>query len=270
MFIRGMFVPRSIQLFFEGEAGGGGGGGTPTPIPDASADLTRRLAAAEGSASVVAQQLANENYQLRVSERNKADDVTRLTAQVADLNTKLTAAKTPEGAVILTKEEGVIWEALKAMGKPEEIKTKLESVPALEKKIADSERATVIAKAADLEGYKDAEVLASLIGDSVIEFKQVDVNGKKQDAPFIKLTENGVEKVVRLSEHIEAAHAKFLPVLKPATSPQGGPHVKQAPAGPTGGTDVYQKIRDKKKQEQEAKKNADKPLSERLNLAKSA
>lgn len=263
MFIRGIYIPKSICLFFEGEAGGGGGGGdNKPPIPDASADLTRRLAAAEGSASVVAQQLANENYQLRVSERNKADEITRLKAETTELNTKLTAAKTPEGSMVLTKEEGVIWEALKAMGKPEDIKAKLDSVPALEKKIADAERLTVVSRAAEAEGY-EVEVLTGLVGESPIEFKTVD----KKEVPYIKLTENGVETSVRLSEHIEAKHAKYLPALKPAAAK--GTHVKQDGPGKPGGTSVYDNIR-ARQAEKKKQASTDKPLNERLNMTQTA
>jgi hypothetical protein len=247
MFMNDQFIPRGM-CFVEGE-GEGGAGAAKAPIPDASAELTRRLAAAEGSASVVAQQLANENHQLRVSERKQADEITRLQAELKEAK-KLAPA---EGAVVLTKEDAATWEALKVLGKPEEIKTKLESVPALEKKIADAERQTIILKAAEAEGYQ-AEVLAPLVGDSAIEFKIVD----KKEVPFIK---DG-ETQVRLSEHIEAKHSVYLPALKPA---QKGGHLKQDGPAKTGGQDVYSRIRERQAEKQKTVTES-KPLRERMNM----
>src|ERR1700741_5010590 len=162
-FMKIRFFPGCLLMSAEGEGGGEPGGG---PSAGQIATLEARLAAAQGSASVVAQQLYNELFSLRGDMRKKEEANAALTAEVADLKKKIPA----EDARILTQEEAVAYEALGALGKPEEIKKKLDALPALEQRIADSERATLVSKVAELAGF-NAKVFAPLAKDLQFEIK---------------------------------------------------------------------------------------------------
>ena len=260
MFIRGMYIPKAFYCFVEGDDTPAGGGKSQEVVT-----LQSRLDAANGSAMVVAQQLSNENFNLNTKVANHEATIAGLNTQIADLKKQIPA----EGAKVLTKEEAATYEAILALGKPEEIKAKLEEYPTLKTKLADQERADTLRRAADSEGY-DVKAFAGIAGMSELdyEFKQVEEGGKSKEAAFVKIKENGVDKTVPLAEYVTKYKAEFLPALKKVAV--NNQHVRQTPSGDPPSTSVYDKIRERKKTEREEKSKDVKPIRERLNLARSA
>jgi hypothetical protein len=254
---KGIFIPRSICLFIDEGGQGGGGGGSKPDIPDASADLKARLAQAEGSAMVVAQQLANDNYALRVSERNKTDEIDRLKVQLADAK-KLVPV---DGAKVLTTDEAKVFDALVALGKPEEIKAKLDKLPELESKVESHEKSKLLSRAAQTEGYVET-VFAPLANNLEFEFKTVEANGQKKESAFVKMKVDGTEKVTPLAEYMQANHVDFLPALKPVQT-TARKHVPQDMSGRPATTNVYDEIRAQKKAEQDKQAQEEKERRER-------
>ena len=256
MFIRGMFIPKSICLFIEPEGGQGGGG--QQPPPDASADLRRRLAENEGSNAVVAQQLANENYQLRVKEGQQAQSIVQLKGEITDLKKQLPA----EGAVVLSKEDAATYAAITALGKLEEIKAQLEELPALKSKVAAQEKKELLHRAADSAGF-DRDVFAGIDGIPSLEYEAKTVDGKE-----IYHVKDG-DKLTPVAEYIETHKPGLMPALKPQKI-NTNKHVIQDASGKAPQTNIFDGIRERKKKEREAKQAESKPLRERLNKVQSA
>jgi hypothetical protein len=263
-----LYFPRSMRLFIEPESDQGGGGGG-KQIPDASTDLQRRLAAAEGSAAVVAQQLANENFTLRSQIAGHEQTIATQKTKIADLQKAIPA----EGAVVLTTEEAKAWQALKAIGSPEEGAYKFTRLPKLEEKLAEHDRTATLRRAAAAEGYVE-KAFAGIagVGDLSYEFKTEQRDNKPVEVAYVKVKDADTkeEKLVRLGDHMQAHYAEHMPALKPEEKTTGIKFVKQDVSGKAPEKNIYNEIRERKKQQQEEKKKESRPLRERLNMARSA
>lgn len=250
MFIKGRFIPRSIALFAEGDQTPPGGGSV--DLSKVLESFQNKLGKFNNDATALAQQLFTENYTLREDKR-------KLNAKVEELQGKQPAA----GAVVLTSDEAKTWGAIKELGlSADEIKTRLQSSTETEKELATLKRKELIREAAETEGYK-ATVLGTLIAsDMPIEFKEVEKDGKKRRAAFVKIG----EEQKPLSEYVESTHADFLPALR-VEQQQQTKFVRQDTSGRAPAANPYDRIREEAKARQEAQKSDSKPLEQRLGMA---
>lgn len=253
MFVKGMFVPRQIQLFVEGEGGQPGGSGDPGKVLES---FQNKLNAYNNDAMKMAQQLFSDNYQLREDKR-------KLKAKVTDLEGKQTAAD----AVVLSADEAKTWAAIKELNlSADDIKQRLRSSTEAAAELAALKRKDVIREAAETEGYK-ATVLGTLVnGETPITFEDVEKDGKKRKTAFVTVKENGADKKLPLSEYLEANKKDFLPALR-VEQKQETRFIRQDGTGSPPSTNRYDQIREEQKQRQEAKKQDDKPLEQRLGMA---
>lgn len=91
---------------------------------------------------------------------------------------------TAAGVVVLKGDDAKAYESYKALGKPDEIKVKLDELPALKTKVVDSERRTAAQEAAKHLGW-NPDATAGMIGDKQLEVTLVD--GKDKDGKDIKI-----------------------------------------------------------------------------------
>jgi len=121
-------------------------------------------------------ELLTDNSQLREQRRSLRQEVTELKTKAA-----------PEGARVLAADEAPLWDAYKALGKPADIKTALDTKGAAEHELSVLKREKQIARAADAAGFK-ASVLTTLAGDLDIQVRPV-----KDGAPLVVVVANGEE-----------------------------------------------------------------------------
>ena len=132
--------------------------------------------------------------------------------RLRDAETKLKGTEgrvAPEGAVILTADEAKAWDAYKALGKPEEVTTKLGERDTLATKVAEAERDGLLRDAAQAAGYK-FPVLKDRAGTLAIEIRDVTEGDKTTKRAFVK-TEQGERP---LTEYAEQHWGDYLPALK--------------------------------------------------------
>jgi hypothetical protein len=147
--------------------------------------------------------LLGENANLREDKR-------KLKADLEEAN----KAKPGEGALVLTKEEAADWEAFKALGKPADVKKKLDAHGELEKKVADADRSKLLSEAAQISGFKPS-VLEKLADGLEIEVKDVPKTNEKNETvntrvAFVK-TDTGLKT---LADFANDSWKEFLPSLK--------------------------------------------------------
>jgi hypothetical protein len=151
-------------------------------------------------------------------------------ARIDDLERELTrlrplAEKVPkEGSVVLAGDDAKAWEAYKALGKPDDVKKKLEKLPELETKVADVDNAEQMAKAAEPLGW-NPKPLAKLAKDHKLTFVEVKdevVNGKTVKVPYVKGPEANATPV-KLEDFAQQHFADFMPALTTPASGTGGP-----------------------------------------------
>lgn len=142
MFERYRHLARLVMLTGDGDSGGTGTGGEGNPPQRrSSADvLTQYGGDAIRMADRVAE-LERENYRYREQKRD-------LTAE----NTALKATQTPEGAVVLTGDAVKAYEALAALGKPEEVKAALAERDTLKGEVTTVRRNETLRAVAEAEG----------------------------------------------------------------------------------------------------------------------
>lgn len=254
MFINGIFVPKSMLCFVEGDGGSGGGD---DPNKGKLESLQTLLDKHKGDAMSLCAVLYS-----KIESAQSANGV--LTNQVTELTGKLPK----EGAVILTKEEAADWNALKELNKPVgEIKAALDELPILKQSIAEQAKASTLRKAAEAQGW-DADVFGSIAGvaDLEFEFKSEVKNGKTAEVAYVKTKVDGVDKVLSLTDYFttDQSRAKHLPSLqKEAADPKR--HVKQTVGG-TPGESIFDKIRREKAEQEKSQATEAMPLHQRLNM----
>lgn len=119
--------------------------------------------------------MSDENRRMR-DERRAAD------AKLAEF--------TAAGVVVLKGDDAKAYEAYKALGKPDEIKIKLDELPALKTKVTESERRTASHDAAKHLGW-NPEATAGMIVDKQLEVTLVDgkdAAGKDIKIPHVRPT----------------------------------------------------------------------------------
>lgn len=169
-----------------------------------------------GNATALAEALHRENLDYR--RKN------------ATLRTKLEEAgkkAAPDGAVVLTAEQGKAWEAYQKLGAPDDLRKTLETSADLQGRLAKADREKLIHQAAEAHGYKPS-VLGRLIGELPIELKDAQKDGKTVKVAHVR--DGDASKP--LGEYAEASWAEFLPALKATAPAQGTQFPGSAGQGP--------------------------------------
>lgn len=237
---------------------------------------------------------ASLNKRLKKHEGDAMALAAELSAEVADLNRQLRAAKgdkPKEGSIILTPEQAKHWDAFIALGKPEEViaayqeyvalgkaedvKTKITTLTDLETKVATMEKGEQLRKVADagIGGKKlkasVLEILDKNAGGLVYEEKDISVteNGKTETKKAWHVKDNN--KWVPLSDYSDAHWKDFGRDLF-AETPNGGGGTKVpgqvADDKSKGGTNIYDDIR-KRAAEAQKQQIESTPLEKRLHMA---
>jgi len=162
-------------------------------------------------------------------------DAEALRKENAELRGKLPKA----GQTLLDGDDATAWKELSAIGKPGEIKARLEAGDLAVTASNGFAREKLLASAAATLGY-DAEVLGQLAGDLEIEVKDGQRQGKTvkvAEVTIRSVDDKGKEVVVKtpLEKHAEKSWGKYLPSLKagsttPARS-SGTPIVRPGQGG---------------------------------------
>lgn len=194
------------------------------PATDPTQAFQSRLQKMNGDAMAFATQLFDENFRLREDKRT-------ISEKLAEVEKKLPS----EGAVVLSAEKAKEYESYKALGKFDELKTRIDAHANLETENSELKKKEVIREVAELHGYK-ATVLADrdkLAGGLEFVIKTDPQNKRK--AAFVK---EG-DKDIPLTEYAESNWADYLPSLKveqgqPQSQPRTGTGFDPRPMSPNG------------------------------------
>lgn len=217
----------------------GGSGSSSTEIEA----TVERLLNSKGDRQAVAE-LLKDNFKQR-------DEIRGYLAQIDEVKSKVPA----EGTMVLTAEQAKDWTAYQELGKPEDLKAKVEKVSTLEADLAKRDREAAIASAAEAAGYK-ASVLAKLPGTEALKFelREEEVDGEKKKIAYVTGSGDGATPQ-KLSDYAEREWADFVPALTaeaaastPATAGSGTPFRGQSgQAKPPKGTQPKQVVENRLK-----------------------
>lgn len=151
----------------------------------------------------------DDNANLRAKGRE-------LRAEIDDLTKKLPT----DGSVSLSKEDALLWAAYQQLGKPEELKKKIEDADKVAKDLEALSREETLKKAAEatnlnLEAFREVAASRNLeieLGDMVVK------EGDETKTVVIAYTKNKDGAKIKLEEYVEAELKAFLPALRPANS----------------------------------------------------
>lgn len=178
------------------ESGGGGGGG----VPDPGALLETFKQKHNGDLSAALMTVVQENFRYREERR--------------DLKAELAKVKIPDGHKVLTADEVKELDAYRALGKPDEVKVKLDKSVELEQKVSASDRAVVLNEAASLAGFKPT-VLHGLAKDLAVSIKDVTVTEDgKPVAKKVAYVKDGDSPEIPLTDFATQKWADYLPALE--------------------------------------------------------
>lgn len=172
-----------------------------------AAGLAALLRRHKDDANSAVTQLYDENYTLRKR-------VKKLRSQV-----KTATGAVPEGAVVLSGDELTQYNAYKQLGKPDEVRGKLDTIVRLEAEKATAQRTTAIAAAAQIARYKsDVLELALAPKNLGVEVVEEEKNGQKVKVAYVK---DGETRKV-LTEYAKDNWANLLPALQDASTNGNG------------------------------------------------
>lgn len=172
--------------------------------------IVEGLISKNGSPAKAVETLVNENYELR--QRNR------------ELRSSVEKNSVPEGSVVLDKEAYSLYEAYKALGKPDELKSVITERDTFKTELVEVKTAQTVRQAAEIHGVKHT-VLGDLVKahNLVLEIGERDVakDGKtvKEPTAFVK-DDKGV--ATPLSDVLESRFKDYMPALKPAGDQQTG------------------------------------------------
>jgi hypothetical protein len=192
--------------------------------------LQKALAKHQGDAMALATFLFSDNYDLR--EKNR----------------KLKEQIPAEGQMVISKSESEKLETYKALGKPDELKTRLEAHATMETENAELKRDGQLRDVAQEAGWK-----VSVLKDrdkatgSKLEYFFKEEGEQKKKVPYVK-TEQGE---VSLEKYATENWADYLPALKAES--QSGTRVHGSTANNAAPPkNLFEKIRDEAKNKQKA------------------
>lgn len=236
-------------------------------------------------------EMASLNKRLKKHEGDAMALAAELSAEVADLNRQLNAAKgqkPKEGSLLLTPEQAKQWEAFIALGKPEEIVTAYQEYVALGKaeelKTKIAAHAELEAKVSGLEKIEqlrkvaDSGINGKKLKISVLETLDKNAGGLTYEERDISITENGKtttqkawhvkdnNKWIPLSEYSDTHWKDFGPALTAEEAAPAGTRVvgqvaddKNAPK-----PNKFDKIRKDAEERQKKVQQDSVPLEKRL------
>lgn len=213
-------MPKPIVLRYRstGDGGGSGNGNTGgsggeggivhqnTPAETLKAELAKR----NNDFNKLAEDLLADNA--RVRERRR---------QVEEENATLKGKAIPEGGIALTKEEAELWKVFKELGKPEEVKQKLEEYPTVSAELKGLKREKEMNRLAKIVGFRGS-VLARLDktegGLEYIEKEELsdadDPDSEKVQRVYVKQG----DKEIELTAFARRNWDEFMPSLQASTS----------------------------------------------------
>lgn len=192
-------------VLYNTEDDGGGGGGT------------------GGSGSDGDRQRVEATVRRIMQEGRTEDKLVQLHLDNHDLRAKLREAEgrtaVPDGGKVLTAEESKAWEEYQAMGKPEEVKAKVEERDTLRQEVDQRKEQDRAAEAARLAGFKPT-VLADLIQAKGLEMELKDTtvtedgNTKTVKVPHVRPKGQESTAFSPLQEYVQTNLADYLPALQ--------------------------------------------------------
>lgn len=207
-----------------GGNGGGGSGSGATSTFDAT-QLVNSLVARYGSAESAVRELARENRELRRWRRSVRGDPASLVAELKD------------GRELISKEEAAELRAYRALGKPDEVKARVEKASSLEAQVEKAAKRQRAADAAAAAGFKNVDILADLAESKGIHIELRDeiVDGKPVKKALARAASESGGTLVPLADYMRQHHAAYLPALT-AGADGGGQGVGGVEMVPQNGT----------------------------------
>jgi hypothetical protein len=174
-----------------GGSGSGGQQGQEQGGQGPSAGFQNLLQRNQGDAMAMANRLYDENYQLR--QRNR----------------ELSGRVPAEGTVVLSGEQATAWQAYQQLGSAQELQQRLDAAQTATAELTTLRRSAQLSEVAQIAGYKPS-VLTQLAGDREFEIREVETDGTKVKAAYVK---DG-EQLRPVAEYAQAAWADFMPALQ--------------------------------------------------------
>lgn len=200
-----------ITLLFVKDEGGGSGG------DDSSERLTSAVQGVldrhKGDAGRAVEALLTETRDLREERRE-------LRQQIKDLTERVPGGE----SVVLSGEQAIAWAAYQALGKPDEIRARIDSGVQLQTQLDGLKRAETMRDVAETAGYKPAvlsqmDAIARASGKALtFAVREQTRDGKPVKTAYVK---DG-DKESPLADYAAENWADFLPALT-ATGGQGLP-----------------------------------------------
>lgn len=190
-------MKKKFQILFAPEGEGGGGSGEPPVHKPTATEVINRYS---GDQIRMAEQIAKLEGEAYIA-REKARDQDRI---VTDLKAKVPA----DGTKVLSPAEAKSWDAYQEFGKPEELKTTLDTGKAAIAERDAFKKAATIESAAKAANFKPG-VLKILGKDLDIEIKEIDVQTEdgataKKPMAFVKTKDSaGVESEKALRDYFK-------------------------------------------------------------------
>lgn len=180
------------------------------------------LAKKSGDALQLASQLFDENFSLRGEKRT-------LKTEVAELRKSVPA----DGSIVLSPDKAKEYEAYKALGKPDDLKTRIDAHETLESEVKGLKKKEVIREVAEIHGFKPTVLEDRDKAAGGLEFV-IKLDDKKRKVAYVK---DG-DKETPLTQYAEDNWADYLPSLKveqgPTLQPRTGHGADPRPSGQNG------------------------------------
>lgn len=201
-----------------GDKPNGGGGGTTTiintsttPDPQRQQEQTPTQAAVaaciaryRGAENAVAELMA-QTYRLRRGKR-----IIEGKATPDEIRAVL-----PEGFSLLSKDEAAEFAAFRALGKLDEVKSKVENEAKLKNQLSEQAREAIHRDAAEATGFAPAVLTKIAKSEGLhIEVRDETVDGKVVKKAFARKADKANDPLMPLTEYAEKHLAEFLPALK--------------------------------------------------------
>lgn len=175
-----------------------------------------------GTLENFASRLLTENFAYR--QRHKDDE--KKIEELEDANT------VPEGGLILTKDQRGAWEAYSALGKPEDIKAKLDAGEEAASKLAAKAEEETIASMASEVGWKPAVLQRIAKSEGLhLELREAEVTDDKgakvkKMVPHARKADDKNAPLKLLTEYVsgDPILKEFLPALQGGGNGEGGGH----------------------------------------------